>query len=379
MSTSVPLQFVDMQAQFSKTRERLATARHLPGALYAKPDVVAQEKEKIFLETWLCVAREEELANVGDYLTGLICDEPYVLTRNESGTVSAFMNMCLHRGVAIATGKGNTQDFSCPYHAWLYDLEGKLITAPGMGKTEVDLSDRRLRPLAVSVWRGWVFISFNETPVDFEEFIGPVAQEMWWFKTDECRFAEKMQIEIDCNWKLLVENLVDIYHVPVLHTGTFGRFNDYKDLDMKLLPRGGWAYDQKAKSHSKTGKRLFPTLPWLEGLPEDTSSRAGIFPNISISMRSDSLRMWQVWPISPSRTRLDIYLMFPHVAFEQPDFETNLVEYKAFVAQLVSEDASMVVSLQNAMKSPFYEPGPMSPLEVAVHHIMKAYLDAIES
>ncbi|MDR5815087.1 aromatic ring-hydroxylating dioxygenase subunit alpha [Caballeronia sp. LZ033] len=378
MNANVPLQFIDLQDRFARTREQLAAARHLPGEVYAKTDVLALEKQKIFLDTWLCVGREEELPNVGDYLTASICDEPYVLTRTTSGEISAFMNMCLHRGVAIAEGRGNARDFSCPYHAWLYDLEGKLLVAPGMGKTPLDIAGKRLKPLEVRTWRGWIFMSFNREPMPFEEFIGEFAENTPWFRTDECRMAEKMQIEVACNWKLLVENLVDIYHVPVLHTGTFGRFNDYRNLDVKLHARGSWTYDQKARSHSKTGKSLFPTLPWLEGLPDDTSSRGGLFPNVTLSMRSDSLRLWQVWPIDAERTRLDIYLMFPPVAFEQPDFEANLAEYKAFVAKLVAEDASMVVSLQNAMKSPFYEPGPMSSMEVAVHHLMKAYLDAIE-
>lgn len=371
----------DLRAKIARVYEPLADARHVPGEFYASPHIADVEKERIFLKTWLCVGRVEEIPEVGDYTTCVIADEPFVLARDESREVVAYMNMCLHRGVEVVTGKGNAKDFSCPYHAWLYDIGGNLITAPRMKETHADLKNCRMRRLQSVTWRGWIFVTFNADPVPFGEFIAPFEGEtLWWFKTEQCRLAEKMVIEVDCNWKLLVENLVDVYHVPVLHKGTFGGFvkkgkNDAFDVD--LLPQGGWAYEQKAKAHSKTGTRTFPILPWLEGMADDTSFRAGIYPNLSLSMRVDSLRMWQVWPVTPSKTRLEIYLMFPEVAFEDPNFRTNLEDYKAFITQLVSEDASMVVSLQRAMKSPFYEPGPLSGLESAVQHIMKNYLDVV--
>src|SRR5690606_16553520 len=129
-------------------------------------------------------------------------------------------------------------------------------------------------------------------------------------------------------------NLVDIYHLPILHRGTFGKFikpNDNDDSAVKLLPRGGWAYSQKARPHSKTGERVFPVLPWLEGESEETSFRAGIFPNLILSMRIDSLRMWQVWPISADQTQLHIYLMFPEKAKLIEDFDSKLTDYKSFI------------------------------------------------
>lgn len=381
MTVSQTFPLHDLRDKIARVYEPVADARHTPGEFYSSPEIVAIEKQRIFLMTWLCAGRVEEVENVGDYMTHVIADEPFVVARDESGEVVAYMNMCLHRGVEVVSGRGNAKDFSCPYHAWLYDIGGNLIVAPRMTQSHADLKNCRMKRLKSAVWRGWIFISFNADPVPFAEFIAPFeGQSLWWFQTDRCRLAEKMVIDVDCNWKLLVENLVDVYHVPVLHKGTFGGFvKKSKDdrFDVELLPNGGWAYEQKAKAHSKTGTRTFPMLPWLEGMADDTSFRAGIYPNLSLSMRIDSLRMWQVWPTSPSKTQLHIYLMFPPVAFEQPDFRANLEDYKAFITQLVSEDASMVVSLQRAMKSPFYEPGPLSHTETAVQHIMKNYLDVV--
>jgi phenylpropionate dioxygenase-like ring-hydroxylating dioxygenase large terminal subunit len=110
------------------------------------------------MKTWLCVAREEQIANPGDYLTGEVMAEPYVITRNKDGKVNAFLNICRHRGVPVAEGAGNARCFSCPYHAWYYNLEGKLMAAPHMDQSEVDLADCRLRPIKAALW------SINQGP-----------------------------------------------------------------------------------------------------------------------------------------------------------------------------------------------------------------------
>jgi Rieske 2Fe-2S family protein len=378
MTPVLPAALADVRDGIARTREPLASARHLPGKLYMSPEVAALEKERIFLRSWLCVGNVQEIPAAGDYVTCEVAGEPFVLARQDDGSVAAFMNMCLHRGVAVAEGRGNTRDFSCPYHAWLYDIGGNLVAAPRMKGCETQLKDCRLRRLQSAVWRDWIFVSFAADPLPFEQFIGTIEPELGWFHSEQCRLADRMVIDVNCNWKLLIENLVDVYHVPVLHKGTFGSFVKRKEeFDVRLLPGGGWAYDQKAKPHSKSGEQTFPALPWLEGEALDTSSRAGIFPNITLSLRYDSLRMWQVWPLSIDRTRLHVWLLFAPAAFAQPDFAQRLEEYRAFIRELVSEDASMVVSLQNAMASPFYEPGPMSPLESAVRHVMVSYLDAV--
>ena len=380
MNARSNFRFSELQEQFELTRKPLAQARQLPGVVYSDPEIAAMEKEKIFLKTWLCVGRVEEIPSPGDYMTAEIVGEPFVIARDRDGALSAFMNMCLHRGVPVASGRGNAKDFSCPYHGWLYDLKGKLIASPQMGKSDVDMNNWHMRPLKSAEWRGWIFISFNPDPLPFAQFIETCDKEFWWFKTDDCRLAKKEVLEIDCNWKLLVENIIDIYHVPVLHRGSFGGYMkiDRDKSPFTLLPRGGWIYEQESKPHSKGGKQMFPTLPWLEGMGAGTSFKAGIFPNLNLSLRYDSIRMWQLWPVSPTKTHMYMYTLFAKPAFDQPDYDKNYEEYKEFILRAITdEDGPMVVKLQQAVGSPFYQPGPMAPLEEAVHHLMNEYLDAM--
>lgn len=125
------------------TRQPLAQASHVPGDIYSSPEVFAREKERIFLKDWLCVARAEEIAKPGDYMTLRIMGEPVLIVRDLDGVAHAFANLCTHRGVELAVGQGNVKSFQCPYHAWTYDLNGQLRGAPFMG----ELSDSTPAPV----------------------------------------------------------------------------------------------------------------------------------------------------------------------------------------------------------------------------------------
>jgi phenylpropionate dioxygenase-like ring-hydroxylating dioxygenase large terminal subunit len=366
--------------KFAATRQKLSSARHLPGEVYCSPEIFALEKERIWMTHWLSVGRVEEFPNVGDYRATRILDEPIVVTRSGPDQVSVFMNQCLHRGVEVATACGHAKDFSCPYHAWLFGLDGRLITAPGMKSTGVDLAGARLRPLHHRIWRGWIFINFSDTPRPFEEFIAPYEEKLWWFKTDQCLTAGKVVMNVQCNWKFLTENLIDIYHVGVIHASTFGGFvKTSNGLKFNLEPHGGWHVQYAARPHATSGRQVFPTLPWAIDQPTEIACKAGIYPNLNLSMRADSIRMWHVWPISPSETQIICYLLFPEAAFAIPQFNKELESYRAFVTQIIAEDTVMVESLQNAAGSRFFEPGPMSPLEEALYHMENHYLDLMQS
>jgi choline monooxygenase len=370
-------QLLDLRPKFKETRKKLLSARHLPGEVYSSPEIYALEKQQIFMKYWLSVGRVEEIPNVGDYFTFQVMKESIVVSRPAPDTIAAYMNQCLHRGVEVAAGRGNAKEFSCPYHAWLYDVAGKLVVAPGMKASEVDLKNCSLRQLHVKIWRGWIFVNFSDEPMSFEEYIAPFESPLWWFQTDQCKLAHKVEIDVKCNWKFLVENLIDIYHVGVIHKDSFGGFVKGEQVRFELEKNGGWHTRYQARPHSKSGAQVFPTLPWAVNEPSGIACKAGIYPNLNLSMRADSLRMWHVWPISPAETKIICYLMFPEPAFSIPNYDAEMEKYTAFVRQIIAEDAVMVEGMQNTSASKFFKPGPMSPLEEALYHLENHYIDVM--
>ena len=372
-------QLLDLRPKFKETRKKLLSARHLPGEVYSSPEIYAMEKEQIFMKYWLSVGRVEEIPDVGDYYTFQVMKESIVVSRPAPDQVVAYMNQCLHRGVEIAVGRGNAKEFSCPYHAWLYDVSGKLVVAPGMKASEVELKNCSLRQLHVKVWRGWIFVNFSDEPMSFDDYIAPFEQPLWWFQTDHCKLAQKVEIDVKCNWKFLVENLIDIYHVGVIHKGTFGGFVKGEQVRFNLVENGGWHTQYEARPHSKSGEQVFPTLPWAQDKPSGIACKAGIYPNLNLSMRADSVRMWHIWPISPTETKVICYLLFPEGAFSIPNYDEEMEKYVGFVRQIIAEDAVMVEGMQNTAGSKFFQPGPMSPLEEALYHMENHYIDVMTS
>ena len=363
------------------TRQPVSKARHLPGYVYTSPEVYALEKEKIFMKDWLCVARAEEIENPGDFMTHDIMGDPIVIARDEDGKLNAFSNLCRHRGVEVAQGCGNTKEFSCPYHGWLYDLKGRLTGAPYMKETEgFDPKTCRLKPLLIDVWAGWVFVNFDLAAKPLAEFVAPFEKAFGFIKMEDLRVAERLVYDLECNWKFVAENLVDVYHAGTVHGATFGAHIDMEDIARNALDaNGSYAIFYDAKPHTLSGKPLFVKIPAIEHLPESFSGNGFLAPNMHMFTRIENLRPCVHWPLSLTRTRLIYYNLFPKEFFDRPDFEDGVKAYREFYTQVVEEDSEMIESLQRAMSAKRFEPGPMSRLEVGVHGVINYNLSRIFS
>jgi len=362
--------------EFAATRRPVSRARHLPGSIYASPELFAREKDAIFLKDWLVVGRVEELANPGDYLTLRVMDEPILVTRDDRGRLNAFANVCLHRGVEVATGSGHAREFSCPYHGWLYDLEGCLIGAPHMKDAHgFDPKACRLPPLALDTWAGWIFVTFDRDPPSLRDFVAAFERDYGFFKQENCRLAEKHRMSFKCNWKLIVENLLDFYHVVTLHRATLGRGFDLESMPFTLDPEGRFSSFYFREPVTETGKPLLPLMPTMRDKPAHLNSVGFLPPNFNIIFRPDYVRPFVIWPLTPTTCELIAYPLFPIEDFALPEFARAARAYRDFHERTLEEDLDMVQSLQNAMRSRHFTPGPMSKIEGAVHHAITHYLD----
>lgn len=373
-----PVQLQSLKRLAASAFEPLTRASHVPGCLYTSEEVFQIEKERIWMEDWLCLGRIEELENPGDYMTFRILDEPVLVCRNEAGEIHAFANVCAHRGVEVAEGKGNVKEFSCPYHGWLYDLNGNLRAASYMRKAEgFDIAKCRLKPLALKEWAGWFFISFAEKPEPFHQVIAEFDRRYQFLQQEEMRVADRFDMMFNCNWKLLVENFLDVYHIGVLHAPTIGRFMTSLDVEFELRERGGVFFEYDAGVQTPDGKLVFDKIPWLTDKPERFSLAGTMYPNFHFFCRVENVRPFFVWPLAVDKSLLSVITLFPEEFHDRNNFDEGVAGYRQQLKKSAGEDRWMVESLQNSLKSRNFVPGRMSHLERGVQHVLRHHIERI--
>jgi phenylpropionate dioxygenase-like ring-hydroxylating dioxygenase large terminal subunit len=181
-------------------------------------------------------------------------------------------------------------------------------------------------------------------------------------------------LDIACNWKFVPENLMDFYHVGVLHAKTFGSKFSWDDDKVSLKPRGGISIFYNAGPPTPGAEPLLGKMPWLEDEPFSFACTGFLPPNCTMFGRIDCVRFFVAWPDGPNRSRTVIYHLFPEEFFERPGFRETLEVYASYQVEVIEEDRSMIESMQVAMSSPAYRPGRMSTLEKPLHHYLNGYL-----
>jgi Rieske 2Fe-2S family protein len=358
------------------TRRGLSRARHAPGDIYASPEIYRREIDEYFSKDWLFAGRVEQFDEPGDYQARRLIGRPIVIARDKDGTLGAFYNMCVHRGVEVADGSGNAREFKCPYHGWTYDLAGRLTGAAYMRGTEgFRAADCRMAKIHLETWRGNIFINFAVVPAPFQDAVQEFEKDFAGLRTEDCRVADVMTINLKCNWKFFHENLMDFYHVNVLHAKSFGARFAWDPDKVVAKPGGGLTIHYDAAPSTPDGLTRFAKAPWLADQPDSFACTGFLPPNLTLFGRIDCVKLMQAWPLGPDACEVLIYLLFPKSFFADPDFGAKLKVYHDYQKVIYEEDRSMIESMQLAMASPAYVPGRMSMMEKPIHHFLGSYLD----
>ncbi|ATN35575.1 (2Fe-2S)-binding protein [Rhizobium sp. ACO-34A] len=184
---------------------------------YLDPAIFERDMERVFFRHWHCLAHESVIPNPGDFEVFKLASEAVILTRGADGRVHALLNLCRHRGAEVCTKeKGNAKAFVCPYHAWTYGNDGTLRAARLMPK-DFDRQAHGLKKAHVRVVEGLVFISFAKEPLDFSEVEALLHATCGQYGWASAKVAHRQSYVIDANWKLAVENYVECYHCGPAH------------------------------------------------------------------------------------------------------------------------------------------------------------------
>jgi Rieske 2Fe-2S family protein len=359
--------------------EEVTRARHAPGALYSDPRVLELEIERIFMRDWFCLARIEELAAPGEFLTARVGREPVLLCRDEAGAVRAYLNMCRHRGVEVAAGRGSARQFVCPYHGWTYDLDGRLRGAGFMqDAVGFERRDCRLQELGLGVWAGWIFVTLNPQPEPFESYIADFEEKFGYLRMESLRLGLRIETELKCNWKLMVENFIDFYHINVLHRDTVARFMKTVDLPYELRRNGQvFINEYDTGTLSKSGEQTARRIAALEDRPARFSQTALLPPNLNFFVRPDYVSLYTSWPLTVDTMRMSAMVLWTAETLASPSHAAIVAEFRGMLDKVLAEDFSMVESLQNALGARSHAPGRMCHLERGVQHFIKHSLERL--
>jgi phenylpropionate dioxygenase-like ring-hydroxylating dioxygenase large terminal subunit len=284
--------------------------------------------------------------------------------------IRAHANVCRHRMMRLVDGRGNTRKFTCPYHAWTYDLDGQLVAAPFMDKTECfNKAELGLHPVRCDIYQGWIYLSLDPDAVPVADTLADLTPVMADYAQEDYVTIFAEEHVWDTNWKCLTENFMEGYHLPVAHRDTVG--GHFPVEETQFDERGSFPHFT-SQLFVKTGTApvgtAHPDNTSLTGKWRNISVMPTVFPSHMYVLAPDHLWYLALQPDGPGRTRIRYgAALAPEVLAAQSDPETYIAETKTFLDAVQLEDKNVVEGIFAGAKAPLSSPGPLSWLERENH------------
>ena len=348
----------------------LEAATAPPKAIYTLPDITAHEMDRIFASEWLCAGRADELPNPGDYMAFECGAQPLIIIRGADGALSARSNICRHRMMRLVEGRGNTRKFTCPYHAWTYNLEGQLVGAAYMDRTTCfNKSDIQLPAVRCEEHLGWIYVCLDPDVEPVAHMLADLTEKLLPYNMQDYVTIFTEDHVWDTNWKCLTENFMEGYHLPVAHRDTVG--GHFPVEETQFDGRGSFPHFT-SQLFVKTGTApvgtAHPDNTSLTGKWRNISVMPTVFPSHMYVLAPDHLWYLALQPDGPGRTRIRYgAALAPEVLAAQSDPETYIAETKNFLDAVQLEDKNVVEGIFAGAKAPLSTPGPLSWLERENH------------
>jgi len=374
-----------MSPTFRRTIESYRQGAHtMPRERYASPEIYALEQDKIFAQHWNCIGRASDFRKPGDYQLRRIAGESLIVVRDRGGELHAFFNVCRHRGTQICQEHQGqfSETIQCPYHAWTYALDGRLIGAPHMH--EVEGFDKKSFPLheaAVTEWEGFVFVNIGRDPQPFDEWFAPMLKRVARYDISSLRVGHRAQYEIAANWKLIFQNYSECLHCPTIHP-ELSLVLPYQSGANDLIegPFLGGYMEIKAPNESATISGRACGRLVSDHIAGDDVKRAyyyTIMPNMFLSIHPDYVNYYMLTPVAVDRTIVTSEWMFSAKNEGDPTFNPD--DAVKFWDVTNRQDWDICERSQRGIESRRYQPGPYSPRESIPAAWDAAYLSLMES
>jgi phenylpropionate dioxygenase-like ring-hydroxylating dioxygenase large terminal subunit len=382
MSTPIPMD------ELRQSAADVDIAVALPPAAFSSPEFYEFELDAVWYREWICIGRVTDIPNPGDYFTVKVGHEPMIVLRDEQGAVAVRSAVCQHRAMIIAEDRGNARRFRCPYHSWVYGLDGGLRSAPDLNDHPTfDRSSVCLPEIHSEVWEGFVFVNVDGTAAPLQERLGTLAEQLADYKISELRAAEPMQLEsYEWNWKIFGD---ECYHCAHLHSRTWHKMyptpSERVDPEVSVNDpaRGIIAYEiigrETDSSPTRTGAALHPILPGLPGERRGRLLYVTVAPSLLIIAMPDKVKYFLWLPTGPTSSVFGASWMFPESTIHGEGFLERWRMERDDLADVMKEDVYAWSTVQEGLRSRFAPRGRYAPTELVLVRLNQWLVERYEA
>jgi carnitine monooxygenase subunit len=355
----------------SATRQVNLDGFSLPGWIYRDADFLQAEKERIFASSWQIVCHLNDIPNPGDYHTLDFLGEPLVAVRGRDLAVKAFFNVCRHRASRLLDGgSGNCPGrIVCPYHAWTYELTGRLAAVPHRKEfADFSFDQYSLKPVETEIYKGFIFVRMKPGLPSVADMLAPYHDELSAYRLEELKPLGRVTLRVrHVNWKNVTDNYSDAMHITVAHPGLTRLFGQSYGVEAQPWVDKMWGHLRDVPSAQLSERMYQAVLPRSAHLSEDRQrlwTYFKLWPNVAFDIYPDQIDFMQMIPVSPTET------LVREIAYAHPDErrEMRAARYLNWrINRRVSlEDKSLIERVQAGMGSRSYSPGPLGAGEVSL-------------
>ncbi len=346
----------------------------IPTTRYTDPAFFRLERERIFARTWLFAGHESEWPEPGSYRQFTRSGAPIVVVRGDDGILRAFYNACRHRGAPVTREEcGTARRLTCQYHSWSYGTDGVLKAVPDSRSfVGLDTGDLGLVPVACETWDGWVFVNEDCSAGPLVNFLGPISDQMTELGGPSMRLVGTRVHHLACNWKLMVDAFLEVYHVRTVHPDNAALLYDDQSATVAMLPNGHSRLTVEKREELRDFPMVSPEFdnPSVGLLWRQTSTSYGIFPNLVVPMDTGAFTFLCMWPVDGETTELELRWYAP--AWLGDDVPSDHVERMALFETVMAQDTANMAPIQASVSSPGARPFRIGWHERLIHHFERA-------
>lgn len=371
---------------FSAVRRPLGEARGLPNAVYTDPAYHRHEMARVLHGGWACLASASEVPDPGDVKPIEFGGAPLVLLRDREGVVRVFHNVCRHRGARLVQEAAcRRPGLVCPYHAWSYALDGRLVKTPdvgGPGRHDAEGLDRAatgLLPVRSGQWADFVFVDLSGAAPPLDEHLAPLTRRWQHYDLAGLQRVDGLALTVQANWKLATENYLESYHLPVVHPelNRYSRLDDHYYFEAwPAIGAGVTSYAPQALAGVAQGGQNLPRLPRLSDQQAAIGEYPVVFPNLWLGVQGDHLFGIVVYPEGPTASREVLHLYTSQGTGGEPAPAAAVEQVMGRWRQVFEEDIGPVQAMQAGRASPAFDGGVLTRFhDPASHRFMQAIAD----